>query len=444
MNYGQIVTIQEKSRKPFIHRHFRELVHIALRDDLHYEEDNIYVFRFMGLWQREKWRITLVFFALSITAVGTMSFWFRAAPLSAAAITPRVDSAVDAVLASRAQEVLSVSDIPFGDEETINVLVLGIDSRKEGNEKHCDAIHMVSIDVKDWTVLVTSVPRGTYAYIPPGTYAENEYYLANACAFAGLDYGVEQIERIVGVRADYVATVGFSQTLGILRALELPTTESLQWLRHRQTYAIGDPQRSQNQAVFMKDVAVRVLRGGGIPDMLFRLLYSFVDTDMDYATAKTLYDGLLFHNIASRLDDIVLTMKPHFDVKEIHFDPERAQEQVDALVEKLEGRLNRFDFSNKTIEEVQVELVAYLERELASGDDIASIVDEQLWMQVEDSGTRESLQYKYIEAYSKMLNKTDHDAVVQMVADYILEKQTQGLLVWEQMGRALLESFVGE
>lgn len=397
----------------------------------------------MRFWQREKWRLTVLVCALSVTAMGTMYFWYRAAPLSVSAVTPRVNSAVDAVLAARNAQTLAEGDVPFGDVETVNVLVLGIDSRKEGKEKHCDAIHMVSINVKDWTVLVTSVPRGTYAYIP-GTWKENEYYLANACAFAGLEYGVEQIEHIVGVRADYVVTVGFSQTLGILRTLELPTTESLQWLRHRQSYAIGDPQRSQNQAVFMKDVALKLLGGNGIPDPIFRLLYSFVESDMDYSTAKALYDGLLVNGMVNRPDDIVLTMKPHFDVQDIHFDPEHAQEQIDALVAKLQGRLNRFDLSGKSLEEIQADLVNYLSDCIAKETDIESIVEERLWEQVENDGDRESLHYQFIELYAHDVNDSDHEAAVRLIADYILEKQTGGLLVWEQKGRSLLEMYVGE
>ena len=397
---------------------------------------------FSAVWRKEKWRITAlaVFFSVSISA--TAYLFFPNAPLTVAALAPRVNGAVDAMIAERRSEILFTEDVPFGDASTMNILVLGIDSRKEGKEQHCDAIHMVSVNVADWTVRMTSVPRGTYAYIPPGTWQENEYYLANACAFAGLEYGVEQIERIVGVQADYVVTVGFSQTIGILRVLDMPTTESLQWLRHRQSYAIGDPQRSQNQAVFMKDIALRLLAGNGIPDVVFHVLFSFVDTDMDYATAKTLYDGLIVHGIVDRPDDIVLEMKPYFDVKEMHFDPENAEAQVAALVAKLQGRLSRFDLSNKSLAEIQEDLVQYLEDEIASGDNIEAIIREELWLQVEDAGVRESLQYECIELYARVLHRSDPDAAIQHVADYILEKQTQGLLVWEQQGRSLLESLL--
>ncbi len=400
---------------------------------------------FLIFWKREKRRVTLLVVAISCTAMVTTFLWFRAAPLSVSAVTPRVNSAVDAVLSARKATVLDLDDVPFGNDQTINVLVLGLDSRKEGIEQHCDAIHMVSVNTKEWTVLMTSVPRGTYAYIPPGTYADNEYYLANACAFAGLDYGVEQIERIVGVKADYVVTAGFSQLLGILRTLELPTTESLQWLRNRQSYRIGDPQRSQNQAVFLKDVAMKLLNGNGIPNILFHLLYSFVDTDMDESTARALYDGLLLHGIVSRPDDIVLAMKPHYDVQDIHFDPAQASKQVDDLLAKLEGRLSKFDLAGRTIDDVQRDLVVYLESVLTESEgSIIDVIDQQLWLQVEEEGTRESLQYRFIEARTKELQAKGHDAAVQFIADYILEKQTLGSLVWEAKGRALLEAILAK
>jgi len=381
--------------------------------------------------------------AVSCTAMVTAFLWFRAVPLSVSAVAPRVDSAVDAVLLARKAATVAKDDVPFGNDQTVNVLVLGIDSRKEGLEQHCDAIHMVSINTKDWTALVTSVPRGTYAYIPPGNYADNEYYLSNACAFAGLDYGVEQIERVVGVKADYVVTAGFSQVLGILRTIQLPTTESLQWLRSRQTYKIGDPQRSQNQAVFLKDVAIKLLDGDGIPDVLFHVLYSFVDTEMPESTAKALYDGLVVHSLHNRPDDIVLAMKPHYDVKDIHFDPANASAQVDALLKKLRGRLSRFDLSSRTIEDVQHDLETYLENVLDGKEGtVDGVVDQQLWLQVENEGSRESFQYRFIEAYATKLNKADHTAAVQYVADYILEKQTLGSLIWETKGRTLLETLI--
>ncbi len=397
---------------------------------------------FVVVWRREKWRITTLLLTFSVTICVTFFLWDRSAPLQVFAVTMRMNSVVDDVLSARKLSIREKNDIPFGDKDTVNILVLGLDSRKEGVEQHCDSIHMVSIDVRAWTVLITSVPRGTYAYIPPGTWQDGEYYLANACALAGLDYGVEQIERVVGIKSDYLVTVGFSEVLGILRTLRLPTTDSLQWLRARQSYAIGDPQRSHNQAVFMKDMAVKFLAGDGLSDLKFHLLFSFVNTDMSEATAHALYDGLLVHQITNRPDDIALTMMPKFDVKDLHFDPINSKTQIAALLKNLDRRLSERDLSRQTIEEVQAELVKYLESAVKSHRKLQQIIDERLWLQVEDTGERETLQYAFTEIYATKLGSTDHDGAVQYIADYILEKQTEGLLIWEQKGRKLLTGFV--
>ncbi len=361
-----------------------------------------------------------------------------------AAPVPQIADVVQTVLAERAATTLETDAAPFGDENVVNVLVLGIDSRKEGKEQHCDAIHLFAINVKDWTVKVTSVPRGTYSYIPPGNYLPTDYYLANACAFAGLDYGIAQIEHILGVKADYVVTAGFSQVLGSLRVLGLPTTSSLQWLRHRQSYAIGDPQRSQNQAVFIVDV-LRKFGGPSahVPAALQYLLYSFVDTKMSFGTARALYEGLVAADINAHPEKITYDMKPFYVTQDLHLDFANSDAQVAALLAKLKGRLSKDDLSGRTISDVQEELVAYLQKALDDGgSEFAVVIEAESWRQVEDDAKREELHYAYVEKYAKELNATDHVAAVQYVADYILEKQTLGLSEWEAKGRDLLTTLV--
>ncbi len=361
-----------------------------------------------------------------------------------AAPVPEIEDVVQTVLAERTATTLQADAAPFGTEDTVNVLVLGLDSRKEGKEQHCDAIHLFAINVKDWTVKVTSVPRGTYSYIPPGNYSPTDYYLANACAFAGLDYGIAQIEHILGVKADYVVTAGFSQVLGSLRVLGLPTTSSLQWLRHRQSYAIGDPQRSQNQAVFIVDV-LRKFGGPSarVPAALQYLLYSFVDTKMSFGTARALYEGLVVADINAHPEKITYDMKPFYVTQDLHLDFANSETQVATLLARLQGRLSKDDLSNRTISEVQTELVAYLERAFDDGDpEFSVVVMAESWRQVEDDAKREELHYAYVEKYAKQLNATDHVSAVQYVADYILEKQTLGLSEWEAKGRDLLTTLV--
>jgi hypothetical protein len=355
-----------------------------------------------------------------------------------------IESVVDDVLAHRADTILRDGEVDFGEKNEINVLLLGLDARKGSLEPHCDAIHMYTLDIENWNMRITSVPRGTYSYIPPGTYEETEYYLANACAFAGLDYGVEQIEKIVGVKADYVATVGFSQTLGILRFFELPTTESLQWLRHRQSYAIGDPQRSHNQAVFMKDLIISQLNkfrsGIGLPAQY--ILYGIVDTDMDFSVARALLNGFVDAKIDQRADDITLAMRPHYVTQDLHFDTENPDEQINELLSFIRPYLSNEDLSDRTLDSVQDELVEYLQDRLDSEATYSDVVNQQLWLQVENIETREEFHYLFIEGYAQELVRQDVEEVIDLLSSYIFEKETVGEYDYANQGRELMSDLI--
>lgn len=367
------------------------------------------------------------------------------APHDLAAAEPAVKDAVAAVLKSREAEILREGDASFGDKDTINILTLGLDSRKEGAYAHCDAIHMVSLNVKDWTVTIISVPRGTTSPLPPipgHTYLSTDYYLANACYFGGLDYGVHQIELVAGVKADYVATVGFSEAIGIFRALNLPTTDTLEFLRHRRSYQIGDPQRSANQGLFMKDVLIKLTSGDKIPTPFLYLMYKFVHTDMDFATVKALYDAYYAAGIGQHPESVIMDIKPKYEVKEMHFDPSNADQQVSALIDFLKGKVSSEDLSLRSIEDLQAELVAYLRDGLTKDDVVRRVYDAQLWQQVEDEDEREELEFRYLDRYVQQIVVENPQAAEQAIADYILEKEYYDLIVWKDKGARLLDSFL--
>jgi anionic cell wall polymer biosynthesis LytR-Cps2A-Psr (LCP) family protein len=392
-----------------------------------------------------RFRLRLLIGLISFVVIaGVLVLVLRKPAQEITAATPPIESVVQNVLANRAAVTIAAGAAPFGEDDVINVLVLGLDSRKEGMEQHCDAIHLVAVNVVDWMVKVTSVPRGTYSYIPPGNYAPTDYYLANACAFAGLDYGIAQIEHILGVKADYVVTAGFSQVLGSLRVLGLPTTSSLQWLRHRQSYQIGDPQRSQNQAVFLVDVLSKFGNPDKrLPTTLQYLIYSFVNTEMDFGTARALYDGLVAADITSNPERITYDMKPFYETQNLHLDFANADAQVAILLDRIRGRVSTADLSDRTIADVQDELILYLQKALDDGDpEFLVVVEAESWRQVEDEATREELHFAYVDKYANELAGTDKEAAVQFVADYILEKQTLGLSEWESKGRDLLTTLV--
>ena len=391
---------------------------------------------------------TLLIFASFAFVLFCIGAWFFFRPQVVPELTvaqPVVQSLVDEVLARRKEELLAAPHEIYGTDGEINILTLGIDSRKEGSEQHCDAIHLVTLNVVDWTIKITSVPRGTYSALPPGgDYRETDYYLANACGFGGLEYGIAQIQKITGVKPDYVATVGFSQALGIFRTIGLPTTETLQWLRHRQSYAIGDPQRSQNQATFMKDTALQLLSGDGISTPLLYLLYTFVDTNLSFDQIHALYLAYLASDIGENPDRITFDMKPYYKTEIYHFDSLNAEEQISSILAMLEGRLSSEDLSHKSLSEIQEALEKYLYDMLGNEESIAHVYGEQLWRQVEDESVREELHYRFLERYVREMKGVDRDAAIQAVTDYILEMQFFGLSDWETRGMVLMSTIVDE
>ncbi|MBU0613787.1 LCP family protein [Patescibacteria group bacterium] len=380
-------------------------------------------------------------FVSSLVVIGAMSLFAQGGFESW-----QVNEIVDEVIQNRVEEFVEDDSVSFGDDNEINVLLLGIDARKGYENPHCDAIHMLTVNIENWTLSITSVPRGTYAYIPPGNYADNEYYLANACAFAGLDYGIAQIEKVVGVKADYYVTVGFSQVLGILRVFEMPTTETLQWLRHRQSYAIGDPQRSHNQAVFLKDMVIMQLptiKKYWSKPMLY-LLYSMVDTDMDFNTAYTLLQGYIDSGINQRPDDIVLSMKPYYETVDYHLDLQNPSQQIGSLLDRIRPYLSSDDLSDKTLSDIQGELIAYLDDALIDDDEFQIVVQQQLWLQIEDDSLREEYHYAFIEKYAYTFYDENSEDVVDVVSAYIMEKELLEIFDWAERGRGLLAYFVAQ
>lgn len=400
-------------------------------------------------------RLILLLLAIAavgtITAVGVSAFRATVEEISAA---PSIDTIVNDVLAARtASIVASNDDGAYGlgvaaSSDVINVLVLGIDSRKEGTYAHCDAIHMVSVNVRTFATTITSVPRGTTSSLPPRAageppYIPSDYYLANACGFGGLDYGVAEIEKVMGINHDYIVTVGFSQAIGVFRALGLPTTDTLQWLRHRQSYAIGDPQRSHNQAVFMEDMLRRYGNADhGVPATLLYVLYRFVDTDMDFGTLHTLYDAYVRSGAATDTASVTHVMKPYYATVDYHLDLTNPDEQITALLDSIRGRVSSDDLSDRPLSDVQTELLVYLNDALQQPEEAQHVVDEEMWRQVEDDTARESLQYAFTAWYATALVASDRDAAVNYVSDYILEKQSLGPAEYETRGRQLLASIV--
>ncbi len=87
--------------------------------------------------------------------------------------------------------------------------------------------------------------------------------------------------------------------------------------------------------------------------------------------------------------------------------------------------------------------MAYLTAALASDDEVRLVGDEATWRQVEDATVREELHYAFVARAAQLLVAAgDREAATNLVADYILEKQTLGIADYEIKGRDLLREVV--
>src|SRR3990172_2196628 len=132
----------------------------------------------------------------------------------------------------------------------VNVLFLGLDARRGDTRPRCDAIHLFQLNLSLPHLLITTIPRGTV--VSGKNLPDGGTYIGNVCHYQGIATIRDKVEEITGIVPDYYISIGFSQVLGILRTVGLPTTSTLQFLRSRAT-GLGDHQRSYNQAVFLRD-----------------------------------------------------------------------------------------------------------------------------------------------------------------------------------------------
>ncbi len=332
---------------------------------------------------------------------------------------------------------------PFGDDNIVHVLLIGLDKRVGQTSAHCDAIQLFEINKETNTVNITAVPRGTYSPLPPGKgTTSSDYYVSNACGLGGIEYGIKQIESILGQQADYLVFVGFSEALGVFRTLKLPTVETLEWLRHRQGYAIGEPQRAHNHSTFLKKMLVDYLpaQDSAIDTPLQYLIYNIIETDLSFSQTQQIIDALIAMELSTKPERITLAMKPFYAVQDIAYDPTTLDEYRHRMFDPISSRLSKKDFTQLTTEEIQAQIVASIEEKKNDAEFMAWAWENDVWHQIQDEAIREEIHYTLFTTYLSTLS--DVTAKQQAIADYILETDYLGLTQWSDKGKALLSELL--
>lgn len=306
----------------------------------------------------------------------------------------------------------------------INILLLGLDSRKGEKSARCDAIHMISIDFEKNKITINSIPRGTPVDIP--NTPPQTSYLANSCSIGGFGFAIDKIEKILNIKEDYVIKVGFSQTLGIFRTVGLPTTTTLEFLRNRR-YGVGDNQRSHNQQFFIKQMTISHLKEYyKLPKSVKYLLYKMVDTDMDYETADFLASEIINRGISDNEDNIDLNVRlpKNVKIRDISYDEEK--------INSLELQKDDADY-----DEYQNNLKSYIENLILRGNKnmesgknsyayqiIKIPFQQKIWLQVDDEQKRTNYEFSMLKIFAG--SSPDKSEASSKILDFVTEMETQG------------------
>lgn len=410
----------------------------------------LYLIRYNIIKYNDMKKIILIILAIFISGFG---IWFAMHGISSyrAQSAERekgefLNQEVEQVLDSRRDETeKSEPTDPFGEDGMAKVLLIGLDRRAGDTKGHCDAIQLITIDKKNQKVTITAVPRGTYSPLPPGgKYLPSDYYVSKSCEIGGLEYGIKQIEKIIGAKADYLVVVGFSEALGIFRNLGLPTTETLQWLRQRQGYAIGEPQRAHNHSTFIKQMMIKFIpeRSSKMNMALEYIIYKIVKTDLSFAETQVLVDALSAMDLKNHTESIILAMRPAYIVQDIPYAEEYLGEYVNKMIKPIKDILPGGDYSGLSEEEAQTKLLEIIDKKKADPDFISWAFENNIWLQVEDKDKRLATQYEILELYLPSLSeKSERESIL---ADYILEMENYGETDWAKRGRDLLAKEISQ
>lgn len=339
----------------------------------------------------------------------------------------------------RQQQLNETSADPFSDDALVKILFIGLDNRIGQTNGHCDAIQFIELNKKTQKITITAVPRGTYSPLPGKGHLSTDYYIAKACEVGGLDYGVKQIEKILGQKADYVVFIGFSQAIGIFRQLKLPANETMQWLRQRQGYAIGEPQRARNHSNFIKQMLIKytpeIDAQYTVPAKY--LIYKLLRTDLSYQQALLVATEVAKIDLPKHTERIKLLMRPAYDVKDISYDPEKIDSQLKALIEPIAKIIPEGAYTGISKNEAQVKIQESINKGLAEPDFVRWAFGNYLWLQIENDLQREQIHFDLLVKYIDL--QTEQSVKEQIITDYVIEMEDLGQVDWAEKGKELLK-----
>ena len=120
--------------------------------------------------------------------------------------------------------VASVAELPMQEDGVVNVLLIGNDSRENGEDGRSDAMILLSVSSRTKTIYMTSLLRDMYVQIP----GHDDNRLNAAYSFGGAELLMETVEKNFNIPVNRYVQVNFEAFANLVDAVdgvELELTE---------------------------------------------------------------------------------------------------------------------------------------------------------------------------------------------------------------------------
>lgn len=311
----------------------------------------------------------------------------------------------DSLLALGQDSSASSSKNIYGNAKRINIALIGTDGRFGASGGHADANHILSIMPEIGKIEIISIPRDTYVDCgyndSTGLNKLTVFYLGR-----GRKAYLDTVAKIAGLKSvPYYIEFGFSQAMGILRWLGFNSSQTLQVLRSRKSFAVGDYQRVYNQAQFIRQAMVRnfSLLNGPLRPVVLRGILALVNTNLTYDKFSEIADDMAKTPFAESADNINIKVRPSLKVNFKVFDFSdqqsiaslRSNLNLDYIAQKDTTAFSPKDFQGYLSKKIEG-IIFSASKDTAKNPTLAinkvkNIYGQKIWLQIAD--TQKSLNY---------------------------------------------------
>ena len=205
--------------------------------------------------------------------------------------------------------------------DNISILFIGVDDSEErgqsDNNIRSDALVLATLNNKDKSIKLVSIPRDTYTYIPDGGYEDK---ITHAYAYNGPNSTIESVEELLDIPVNYYLRMNFDAFIDVVDALggikvEVPydiveqdendsqgaveLKEGIQFLNGSESLALArtryydnDIERGKRQQMILESIMNRALSVGSITKYgdVFDAVGENMKTDMTFQDMKELFE----------------------------------------------------------------------------------------------------------------------------------------------------------